>query len=410
VRVVVVGAGMSGCVAGLAAAEAGHDVVILEAAARIGGVLGDHDFDGHRWYRNCQYLNPDQPWVQWLATLAELPLEVFDHHYGSWNDLFGTKVWWNDFAQPVVRGVLASPMDGTLSFASLDDRLRAYPPRVSEPIRRWATRYGDLTLLDADNANPLQVGRVLLADDIEGVRKERFASVVADQLYGLPRTLRAASIEPAALPVGGWSAAMVRIAAALERRGAVLRCRSTVRPSLSAEGKLQVAVRGEIVPADLVVWCANPNPLVTALGLRPLDSWVTRMLNLLGEVESGMPAQPMYWQIFARGSPLVRVYAYRLRERALATFEAFDDDTPATELEESVRSISGDLGLGLTAESLRRVSDRRFVLLTQRDREVLRELEEHAVGIGLVTGGWHTYGRDPRIAHVLSNLRRWAER
>jgi hypothetical protein len=118
----------------------------------------------------------------------------------------------------------------------------------------------------------------------------------------------------------------------------------------------------------------------------------------------------MYWQIFARGSPLVRVYAYRLRERALATFEAFDDDTPATELEESVRSISGDLGLGLTAESLRRVSDRRFVLLTQRDREVLRELEELAVGIGLVTGGWHTYGRDPRIAHVLSNLRRWAER
>ena len=59
-RVVVVGGGISGSLAALNSAKAGHEVTILEGSRNLGGALRDHELSDGTWYRNCQYIIPER--------------------------------------------------------------------------------------------------------------------------------------------------------------------------------------------------------------------------------------------------------------------------------------------------------------------------------------------------------------
>jgi phytoene dehydrogenase-like protein len=404
-KILVVGAGISGSLAAVMAAEAGHEVKLLEMGVAPGGVLRDHDHERGRWFRNCQYMNLG-PWYEAAATLGGMEFDVFPHHYGSWNDLFGDVVVHDDFAQVVVPHHRAELLEGAASFGSAAARLACYPPDVARPVAQWGSRWGNLESLDHQNCLMMQLGRVFMVDDLAGVLACKKNSALADALYGVPRSRLTppAPVQPAALPRGGWTAAFDRMMEELQSRGARLYFGAPAKASLR-EGRIVVSTQQGELPADLVVWCANPHPLVRAFGIERLDSPASSMVNVLFEVHGELPEAPMYWQIFARSSPVVRLFSYVLSGRQCLTVEAFDVGSDLESITRDVLRFTGDLGLNVDLKPVAVVPERRYVLLTNGDRERFARLDEQAAAAGVVTGGWHAYGRDQRLAHILGAMK-----
>jgi hypothetical protein len=400
-KVVIVGAGISGCIAALSAADAGHEVTILEMGAKVGGILCDHIYESGRYYRNCQYLNIDTPWCDKLLEQTDLSIEVFPHHYGSWNNLFGEVVVQDDFAQIVVPNLKATPINGETKYSSAATRLASYPEPISAALLQWGIRWGALELLDESCCDVMQLSRVFHRADLSGVIACKREYAASDVLYGVPRSLMQppAKAQAAALPLGGWSAAFETIRGAMEARGVRLHLKAPAKAILQY-GKIQVESRRELFKSDLVVWCANPNPLIHALQLERLDSPASRMTNVLFDIEGTIPARPMYWQIFSQISPIVRLFTYHLEGRARMTLEAFDSQASSSQLTNQALRFAFDLGLDIKLKLIDVVPEKRYVLKTLQDKIRLMKLNSAALASNVVPGGWHVYGRNQRLAHI----------
>lgn len=406
-KIVVVGAGISGCIAALAAAEAGHEVTILENASHPGGVLRDHETANGVYYRNCQYINVNTPWSDMLLSLTGLACEIFPHNYGSWCDLFEEEVVHDNFAQVVVPKLNAKPIEGSSSFKSASDRLGRYQEPIASKLQKWASKWGNLDLLDHNNLQFMQLSRIFYRDDLQGVLSAKRTCLLSDELYGVPRNQLQPpiSVQHAALPKGGWNRAFDVIRQALDIRNVKILFRSTAK-AFNQEGKIQAGIGRDIMSSDLVVWCANPNPLLLAIDNERLDSPKTQMINILMEVDGHLPSTPIYWQIFSQTSPIVRLFCYRLTGRLCITIEAFDSDANVSELASQAMHFANHLGLDVTPRSITSVPDQRFVLVTLMDSMRFACLEIIANSAGLVTGGWHLYGRDQRLAHILERMKK----
>jgi len=406
-KIVIVGGGISGIVTALSLAETGNEVSILESGSHIGGILRDHEISEQGvWFRNCQYLNTVDKWATDFISESAVAWDVFPHHYGSWSDLFGSVHVDPDFAQISVPACKAGVVSGPVHFTSVEDRLNRYPSELSTPMKAWARRWGDLDLLAPENCEMMQLGRAFFSDDAESTLRQKRESALADELYGVPRSQKIPPSLPeaAALPRAGWNAVFDSISITLRSKGIGVRLKSPATPIWDGK-RLSVRCRRELISSDLIIWCANPNPLVYALGLGPLDSPCSKMLNVLFENEGGKSQLPIYWQVFSEHSSLFRIFSYELKERSCLTVEAFDNGMDTSNLSEIVMRVCRACGLNGAAQKVAVVPDRRYVLLTNADKRVFQQLEDQSKSLALITGGWGYYGRDRRVRHVLGSLR-----
>ncbi|MFC7487042.1 flavin monoamine oxidase family protein [Knoellia pratensis] len=75
---VIVGGGVTGLMAAWRLAQAGQDVVVLEARDRVGGRLRSEEHDGSLFEIGGQWVSPDQEAL--IALLVELDLETYSRH------------------------------------------------------------------------------------------------------------------------------------------------------------------------------------------------------------------------------------------------------------------------------------------------------------------------------------------
>ena len=407
--IAIVGGGFSGAMTALALAGAGHAVTLYEAATQLGGIVRDVHTPHGRFFRGCHYMNLAPSFKELWPRIEGLELTCFDHHYGSWNDLFGPVMVHHDFAQPVVPGMVGrvATRDESRDIwqGSVADYIAAHEPRVARPLTAWASRVGPVDSLAACNVLPLQVGRVFYPEDVSSVRSRKRADPQMDATLGLPRQLFDPPIKPqgGALPSKGFDSYMRSLEATLVKEGVHIVTDAPVKPHRLADGHCGLTLRGAAIQADWVVWCSNPSPLLKVMTGERLESQVTKCVCLYACVEGELPLDPVYYQVFGRVHPLMRIFSYDLEGRRL-TVEALDEGWSDAALVDATHQVMCDLGWRARITEAVTRKEKRYSLVSRHDLACMDRLASKAPGMGLITGGWQHYGRDRRLDNILEQL------
>ncbi len=248
-RVAILGAGPCGLAAAVAAARAGHEVVVFEAADRVGGMAGSIEVAGQRVDLGSHRLHPvASPPVEALLREALGP-DLQDrrrrgriHLEGHWLDfpLAPADMLAHlppTFVAGAVRDLLLSPwrgdVDGTDAHATLVARLG---PTVAERFYRpYLTKlYGtDPTNLHAEVAD-------------RRVAARRAGDIVA-------RTLRARPATDFRYPRTGFGQVSEALADLATAAGARVALGTPVTGVTTGDGGVSIEVPGEVVSVDAVV-------------------------------------------------------------------------------------------------------------------------------------------------------------
>lgn len=299
-RTVVVGGGAAGLTAALAALDLGHEVVVLEAAERLGGRLAAVEVDGVEVDGGAESFAVRGDAVRRLLHRVGLDGDVVDPVGTAWVALA-------DRTLPLpaggLLGIPGSPLArDVVAVLGVAGGMRAYVDRLVPPVK--VGRYETLGPLVRG-----RMGRAVL---------ERLVAPVVESVYGVdPEAASVDAIAPglngAITEAGSLSVAVLRLrqqappgsaaqgiaggmhrlpgalAAHLVRRGAVVRTGAPVRRLLpDASGGYVVVLDGEELAAERVVLAgdgaaaldllADAAPAIAALP-RPVPA-VTRAVLL----------------------------------------------------------------------------------------------------------------------------------
>ncbi|MEP3113115.1 FAD-dependent oxidoreductase [Nisaea sp.] len=406
----VVGGGITGCATALDLARLGFQVTLYEAKPLLGGILRDLESDGKWYFNGCQYLRTEQAWHKALPETLQASLYRFEHYQGSYTDLGFGPVSHEDFESPV----FDAPPDGLADLetyrarASLADRMRCYPPAIGEAVLGWLRHLGaDPEAIDAGNAYYVQLGRLYLRGDDKEIDVLKANSPVAGDLLGLPRTVRGEGRPIGSLPVNGYNAFFDVFESVLTEAGVAIHKGRPVVPRFENDTVI-LRLRGEALRPDLIVWAANPTPVIAAAGLGRLDDPFVDITVSAGNISgSGLPSYPHYMQVYSTGSPVTRIFSYPREGGQCVTVEHMPDkrDLPdlQTHVQEICRSFYGDVRIEIAVQQ----PQRRHIFFSPADRarfDAFRGLCTTRY-VNFVDGAWESYARDPKINGIASTLR-----
>ena len=406
-RALVVGAGITGCMAALRLRDLGCAVVLQEQSDGMGGVLRDWQASGFTALSGCQYLDPKAPWLMALRPALGDALLDFDHDYGSWTSCGGSSAYFRGIAAPVLPHDVPVLPRAWPPASSLQDRFDLYGQDIAGMLSAWAWRFGsDPALLDQSCAIGIQLSEICLQAHQSAVQAAKGQSAVADQLLALPRTVRDPGAMPlrATIPRHGYNHLFGALRQVLLERGVDVRLQSPVTPKADG-GAVAFFSRGQRLDCDIVVWCGSPVPLAYAGGLGKLDNPSPDMVHVHGRLEGGLEVSPFYVQCYADASALYRLYVYPLDGQAQICLECIGGDGFALEaVLADAQAVLGGFGLdaGIGVVGLERRKS--HALYTLEDVARVRCLEEtHCVG-GLISGAWTAFGRDEKIRRIFADI------
>jgi hypothetical protein len=403
-KVAVIGGGFTGCMAALQSARDGHEVILLESSESLGGVLREVETADGLYFNGCQYLNQGSvDRLEWSDGLTE-----FSHEYGSVTSLGndGIRIL-NDCAQPSLEGEVQLCEETPINESALQ-RLQAYGSQ-SLYLIDWAQSFGDLAQLDWHCLIPMQLSRLHFPEDMD-VPRLKMESQRANELLALPRRLRGQGAEKAWLPSEGYTQFFAKLEQSMLDLGVRIRLKSPVKPDFE-EGRVILRSRSETISSDVVVWTANPQPLLSRIyGVR-LSTPPILMKLLVGDLCKGeqLPVStPYYWQVFDSSSCVVRLYVYELGgvvKFSAETFDTKDNDSAWFDLQR-VMQLCG-LGGGHKLSSV--VKQSRYVNYNSMECQAFDTLTSEMLQQGVVPGGWQHYGREEKVKNILSTLGRILE-
>ena len=161
---VIIGGGISGCVAALFAAKKNYDVHLIDKETRLGGILKDVAQKDDVYFRACQYINPEASWYKEIP-FKELDLQEFSHEKGTYTDIFDEISLERNIAGPSTSEKFRPEIKTSDKIHDLNfvDRIEFYPKKIQNKIRKWFMSFNiDINKLSGKSATPFAVGRIFL--------------------------------------------------------------------------------------------------------------------------------------------------------------------------------------------------------------------------------------------------------
>ncbi len=234
---------------------------------------------------------------------------------------------------------------------------------IGEAVLGWLRHLGaDSEAIDAGDAYNVQLGRLYLRSDDQEIAALKANSPVADDLLGLPRTVRGEGRPIGSLPVNGYNAFFEVFESVLTEAGVVIRTGQPVVPRFENDTAI-LRVRGETLRPDLIVWAANPTPVIAAAGLGRLDDPFVDITVSAGTISGpGLPADPHYMQVYSTGSPITRIFSFPREGGHCVSVEHMPDGRSLpdlqTHVQEICKSFYGDVRIEIVAQQPQRGSMR----------------------------------------------------
>lgn len=265
-KIVVIGAGPAGLMAGLAASESGHHVTILEAAHTVGGMSGSFEIAGQRVDFGSHHLHPSTSpeFMDRLRALLGDDLQTFERAgrirlNGRW------------VGYPLKPLDMARSLPPTFAFnIALDTVLKPLRPRSGDSFEAEVTARLGPTVTREFYA---PYARKLYGVDASGLTSEladrRVSMRSPIKVMATALRARRPEIRRFFYPRRGFGQISERLAEAAVETGADLRLSHRVEQIVDHGNLVEVASAGTRVEADLVLSTMPLPALVAALDPPP---------------------------------------------------------------------------------------------------------------------------------------------
>lgn len=394
--IAIIGAGFTGMAT--AAYLNSKNVKVLEASNNLGGILRDYNNTSGTFFSSCQYLSSDSLSLEKFKLTDDF--YKFEHTYGSYTDIFENIEISKNFAGPVYSGALTSKLIQKLKFKNLEDRLNAYPEKLSIPLIKWFKKIGVDTLKTHHTAiDAFQASRIYCKNMFDEINSLKKNSTLADQIYGLTRNDLNLKKIYSFLPASGYN---IFFNSFQEKFKEKYLLKNICKP-IRVGSKICLKQNDNLFCPDLVIWTANPATLFKHVFDKQLDSTKFKAEILYGYLDKKID-KPFYIQVFSKHSNILRIYIYNINGKGCFTIEkAFDYTDDKTVLQDA-KNIMNNFFSYRIFKLAGRSKNVRYYVYSIRDFELLEYFQLNNDIENLIFTNFLAYGRDDKVFSILKQL------
>ena len=405
-KIIVVGAGITGCVISYYLSLKGHKVEIYDQADSIGGVMQDYNYSKKIYFSGPQYLDPNLDWFKKLFSTRELKkyFNVFSFSYGSFTDLFNEKIYFNNFAHPTTKKRFKKNNIKNKKFYSLTDRLNNYQNEISKRLIDWVkVQTNHYDNLHEKTADILAIGRLQFLNDNRILSKMKKKYKTIDKLIGIPdKNLKQ---KVAALPKKGNNHLFKIVTKKLKKKNIIINLKNKVYLKKN-DGEINLYSGKKKLIADHYVWTANPVPLIRLFNNFTLDNPFVKSINLyFNVIKNPNKIQNYYAQIFSKNTTINRIFIYKINNKFKLTAEAvYKKNLEEKDYTKDIKKILHWLDPKIMISEL--IGSEKYLkhnLFTNKDFHEFKKFE-NIKNNKIISGSWYNYSRDKKIKSIIKNL------
>lgn len=403
---VIIGGGISGCVAAFLAVKKNYDVHLIEKDDKLGGVLKDVSQNDDNYFRACQYINPEARWYKEIP-FKELDLQEFLHEKGTYTDIFDEISLEKNIAGPSTSETFNYEIETSDKIHDLSfvERIKFYPKKIQNKIRKWFMSFNiDINELSGKSATPFAVGRIFFRGDIKKIKMLKEKSKKLDDLLGLKRDEMNLRNINASLPNNGYDEFFLKFKSILLQNKVKINL-STIAKPIWDQKNLKLLIKGKEIKPDKVIWTGNPTGLIKSFGYPLLESLHIKSKDIFIELNDKVK-ENIYIQIYSSEIPISRIFLYNLKNKGKMTIETLTSEINKNDIIEFTKKImkSFNYNYKIKEDTLISNDQKKYILISKKDDQLIRKFIHETEGSNLIHGNWLEHGRDQKINFLINSL------
>ncbi|MAH99216.1 MAG: hypothetical protein CMA12_07760 [Euryarchaeota archaeon] len=398
-KIIIIGGGITGCMAALYIDKKKFDVSIYESKNNLGGVLSDFLHNEDSFLNGVQYLDVNTKWYSEIKKFFKGKLNEFSHNYGSITESENSMLFTNKFAVPAFTNVDLNLLNNTIK-KNLNSRISLYPKKIANFLNLYLKKFNiSSKKISWDQACLLHIGRVTILDELKKLKKLKMQNKVIDDIYAIEKKnfLNDQTFN-AALPNKGYNNFFDDLCKILKKKKIKIFLKSKIKP-LWDNGKLFLKKDDkQIFSADHIIWTGNPTNLIKEILNKKIDSFPLKIVQYSANIEKKV--ENFYAQIFSTNSNFLRFFSYKLNNKSKISVESIYDRNEIN-IKEKINTLLKNINFNyqLTDEKIFKNLSVRFNIVTKRDEKIFNELKRKALNTNLICGPWNIYSRNDKIIY-----------
>ena len=403
-KILIVGGGITGCIASIYAKEKGFDVELHEKSSKLGGILKD-DLKENFFFSGCQYFNTQSEWFKYLNDLKE-EFQYFNAEYGSYTN-FNGKIgkYLNYFPGPIfnIDKIEKKKITNHKIKSSLINRIKCYNEFIEDQLRHWLNfnniPFNDLHYL---SSIPLAINRITTFKNKNNLLKKKKQNKFIDELYGLPRNVMNFASYKASIPFKGYTNFFEKLKKYLIKKNISVVTNSIIKLKKKND-KFEVFNLDKKIDFENILWCGSPTPVIARLQNKVLNTRPLLITNFCYKYSGSL--KNFYIQNFSY-TGIFRITCFNAIDNNHIVVECFKDNMNPQMLLKEILNILKLAKINLIPNNVKYVEKfkkKRYSIINNFDYKEIKKFKKNKP-LNFIDGNWESYTRDQKIVNVMKNI------